>query len=164
MPDAAITLDDIARIDAIIAESDPAVAYAAIDALAKRAFDHWLFTVTRSIHATMEVERVYSSNPAAYPVGGRKKKQGTPWGEQVLDRGQPLICHSPEDIRRVFADHELILSLGIGGMVNIPVLFAGQSQATMNMSHAGDRFSEADFPALRLLASRLLPLVLAEKD
>ncbi|HEY8610517.1 MAG TPA: GAF domain-containing protein, partial [Roseomonas sp.] len=148
MPEIAstITLDDVARISSITAEGEPAAAYAAIDALARRVFDHRLFTVTRSIHATMEVERVYSSNPGAYPVGGRKKKQGTPWGEQVLDRGQPLICHGPDDIRRVFSDHELILSLGIGGMVNIPVLFAGRSHATMNMSHAGDRFSEIDFP------------------
>ncbi len=37
------------------------------------------FTVMRHLAASNEVERIYSSNPAAYPVGGRKQKQGTSW-------------------------------------------------------------------------------------
>lgn len=157
MPD--IGLDDILHVQTLTA-SDTAASYRAIDALAERVFEHRLFTVTRSLLQTKEVERVYSSNPAAYPVGGRKQKQDTEWGAQVLDRGEPLICHSRADIERVFADHALILRLGIGGMVNIPVLFGGRSVATMNVSHAGDRFSPQDFPALRTLAALLLPLVL----
>lgn len=161
MPDtaASIGLDDIVRIQALTA-SDTTAAYHAIDALAERIYQHRLFTVTRSLHETKEVERVYSSNPRAYPIGGRKQKQGTEWGAKVLDRGEPLICHGPDDIARVFADHALILSLGIGGMINVPVLLGGRSFATMNMSHAGDRFGEGDLPTLRVLAALLLPLVL----
>lgn len=79
----------------------------------------------------------------------------------MLDRGQILICHGSADIQRVFADHALILSLGITGMINVPVLFAGRSIATMNMSHARDRFGEEDFSAMTTLAALLLPLVLA---
>jgi hypothetical protein len=161
VPETTITLQDLSQIMAMTARSDPAKAYAAIDALAKRLFDHRLFTVTRSILETKQIERVYSSNPTAYPVGGRKQKQDTPWGEQVLDRGQILICHGTADIERVFADHALILSLGITGMINVPVLSAGRSVATMNMSHAQDRFSEADAPAMTTLAALLLPLVLS---
>jgi hypothetical protein len=161
MPDitAPIGLGDIIPIQALTA-SDTTAAYRAIDALAERIYQHRLFTVTRSLHETKEVERVYSSNPRAYPIGGRKQKQGTEWGIQVLDRGEPLICHGPADIVRVFADHALILSLGIGGMINVPVLFGDRSVATMNMSHAGDRFGESDLPTLRVLAALLLPLVL----
>jgi hypothetical protein len=158
---AAITTHDIAHIMAVTARSEPAAAYAAIDALAKRVFEHRLFTVTRSILETNEVERVYSSNPVAYPVGGRKQKQNTPWGEQVLDRGEMLICHGAADIQRVFADHALIFSLGISGMINVPVLFGGRSVATMNVAHSEDRFREADYPAMAVLAGLLLPLVLA---
>ena len=161
MPDttASIGLDDIIQIQALTA-SDATAAYRAIDALAERVYQHRLFTVTKSLHETKEVERVYSSNPRAYAIGGRKQKQGTEWGAQVLDRGEPLICHTPADIARVFADHELIFSLGIGSMINVPVLLGGRSFATMNMSHAGDRFSDDDLPTLRVLAALLLPMVL----
>jgi hypothetical protein len=161
VPDTNITIQDLSRIMTLTARSQPAEAYSAIDTLAARLFDHRLFTVTRSILETKEVERVYSSNPTAYPVGGRKQKQDTPWGDQVLDRGQILICHGATDIERVFADHALILSLGITGMINVPVLFAGRSIATMNMSHAQDRFRQEDFPDMAILSALLLPLVLA---
>jgi hypothetical protein len=160
MPDAP-TAQDIAHIMGLTARAQPQDAYAAIGALAGRLFDHSLFTVTRSILQTQEVERVYSSNQAAYPIGGRKQKRNTPWGEQVLDRGEILICRDPADIRRVFSDHELILSLGITAMINVPVLFAGRSVATMNMSHARDRFTRADDPTMNILAGLLLPLVLS---
>jgi GAF domain-containing protein len=156
------TTGDLANIMALTARAQPQDAYAAIDALAKRLFDHRLFTVTRSILETQEVQRVYSSNPNAYPVGGRKQKQNTPWGEQVLGRGEILVCHDAADIRRVFSDHELILSLGISAMINVPVLCAGRSLATMNMSHAQDRFSEADYATMNILAGLLLPLVLVD--
>jgi GAF domain-containing protein len=161
VPDPVITLQDVAHIMALTANAAPAEAYGAIDALAKRVFDHRLFTVTRSLLDTMEVERAYSSNPAVYPVGGRKQKQNTPWGEQVLDRGEILFCHSPAEIERVFADHVVILGLGVTSMINVPVLFAGRSIATMNMSHAEDRFQEEDIPVMIMLAALLLPLVLA---
>jgi hypothetical protein len=80
MPDTTITMQDLSRIMALTAGSEPALAYGAVDALARRLFDHRLFTVTRSILQTKEVERAYSSNPTAYPVGGRKQKQDTPLG------------------------------------------------------------------------------------
>ena len=160
MPDATIPVEAIIHIMTLTANGPPPAAYAAIDAVAQRVFDHRLFTVTRSLHETVEVERVYSSNTAAYPIGGRKQKLNTPWGEQVLDRGEVLLCHGPGSIEHYFADHVLIRSLGVNGMVNIPVLFAGRSIATMNMSHA-DRFQDADVPAMRVLAALLLPLVMA---
>jgi hypothetical protein len=162
VPETTITMQDISLIMTLTARSEPTLAYDAVRALASRLFAHQLFTVTRSILETKEVERVYSSDPTAYPVGGRKQKLDTRWGEHVLDRGQILICHGAADIERVFADHALILSLGITGMINVPVLFASRSVATMNMAHAEDRFTEADFPAVTMLAGLLLPLVLAE--
>lgn len=160
MPDPLPSPDDIAAVMALTAREGLA-AYKAVDDLARRLFDHRLFTVTRSLHETSEVERAYSSNPVAYPVGGRKQKRDTHWGHVVLDQGEVMVCRNAGDIRRVFADHELILSLGITGMVNVPVLFAGRSLATMNVSHAGDRFGPDSLPALRVLAGLLLPLVMA---
>jgi hypothetical protein len=161
MPETSITAADLAHIMALTAHATPSEAYRAIDALAQRVFQHRLFTVTRSILETSEVERVYSSNPAAYPVGGRKQKQNTPWGEQVLDRGQMLICNGAAEIERVFADHALILSLGIAALINVPVLLAGRSMATMNVARANGGFAVEDYPDMELLAGLLLPLVIA---
>ncbi len=156
-----ITIEDVVHITTLTAGPDRAAAWAAIDALAVRLFDHRLLTVLRHIVETSEVERLYSSNVTAYPVGGRKQKAGTDWGRQVLDRGEVFICHTHAEIEHTFNDHALIFSLGVGGMVNVPIRLGGKCVATMNISTAGDRFSAADHPQLLLLAALVLPLVLS---
>jgi hypothetical protein len=55
--DTTITIQDLSRIMAMTARSQPAVAYGAIDALAMRLFDHRLFTVTRSLLETVDASR-----------------------------------------------------------------------------------------------------------
>ncbi len=135
-------------------------AYRAIEALAAQAFGPSLFTVNQVLHATQEVERLYSSDPAQYAVGGRKQKRGTEWGERVLLRGELFVAQGADLIRRHFDDHDRILSLGIQEIVNVPVLFAGTVVATMNLSRPQIRFSEDERPGLALLAGLLLPLAL----
>ena len=156
-----ITIEDAAHIAALIAGPDRDAAWRAVDALAVRLYDHRLLTVLRHIVETSEVERLYSSNVTAYPVGGRKQKAGTDWGRQVLDRGEVFICHTKADIERTFIDHALIFSLGVGGMVNVPIRLGGRCVATMNISTAGDRFGAADHGQLLLLGALVLPLVLS---
>lgn len=157
----ALTVDDVARaMDAIAADPDPQAGFRAVDALVQKAFGHKLLTVLRYLPETVEVERLYSSHPDTYPLGGRKQKQGTAWGEQVLDRGEIYICADPADIERTFSDHALIFGLGVGGMMNVPILFAGRCLGTLNISHEAGRFAQSDAPTARLLASLLVPLLL----
>jgi GAF domain-containing protein len=162
VPHIDITLPEITEIMRLTATSPtPQPAFEAVDALARRLFDHNLLTVLRYDEARVEVERLYSSNAEAYPVGGRKAKRGTPWGEIVLDRQEIWIGHGPEDIKWAFADHELISSLGITGMMNVPIVLLGRCLGTLNISHPTDRFSPADHPHARLLAGLLAPVLSA---
>src|SRR3954452_14791884 len=95
-PSSAVRLDDINQILDLLGSREPALAYRAVDALAQCVIGHRLFTVMRQIEESAEVERLYSSNEADYPVGGRKPKQGTPWGEIVLGRGEAFIAKDAE--------------------------------------------------------------------
>jgi hypothetical protein len=80
-----LTLSDVAAIlDMLARDPDPQAAFLVFDRVVQRVLGHKLLTVMRHVRASAEVERIYSSNPRAYPVGGRKHKQGTPWGEMVL--------------------------------------------------------------------------------
>jgi len=94
--------------------------------------------------ANQEVERLYSSLPGAYPVSSRKPKQSTPWGVQVLDRGEIFIANSPDEVPAAFADYKLIFSLGIGAIMNVPVRFRGRSLGTMSICSEPGWFTEAD--------------------
>jgi GAF domain-containing protein len=158
----AVTLSDVTAIAEIAANAaDADAVFHAVDALAQKTIGHRLFTIMRLHAATHEVERLYSSLPDTYPVSGRKPKQGTPWGEQVLDRGEIFVANTPDEVRAAFADHALIFSLGIGAIMNVPIRFRGRSLGTMNICAAAGRFSDADRTPGRLLASLLVPPLLA---
>jgi GAF domain-containing protein len=157
----ALTTEDIARAMEVGASSKEAhAAYAAIDALAQRTIGHRLFTVMRYLRETVEVERLYSSNPADYPPGGRKPKQGTPWGDVVLERGEVFIAPDADGVRAAFSDHVLLARLGIGAILNVPIRFRGRVLGTMNLSNEAGYFQPEMIAPGRVLAALLAPLLL----
>src|SRR3954467_11532174 len=102
----ALTTVDLSILADILARPHDAIdLYAAVDRLVQETIGHKLFTMMRVHEATSEVERIYSSNMTAYPVGGRKEKRGTPWSRVVLDRGEVFVARNPEEVREAFADH-----------------------------------------------------------
>jgi len=152
-------LADVAAIIELVArETDPQATFVVFDKIAQRVLGHKLLTVMRHDAATAEVERVYSSNPLAYPVGGRKQKQGTPWGEKVLDHGEVFIARNKDELRAAFADYELIVSLGIGSIMNVPIMRHGRCLGIVNLSHDAGRYGDADIAPGRILAGLLVPL------
>jgi GAF domain-containing protein len=156
-----LTLDQVAHaIETTASSPDVQAAYGAVDALAQRTIGHKLFTVMRYLRETVEVERLYSSNLADYPVGGRKPKQGTPWGEKVLDRGEVFIAPDAEGVRNAFSDHALLTRLGISSIMNIPIRFRGRVLGTMNLSHEAGHFTADMIGPGRILAGLLVPLLL----
>jgi len=157
-----LTLANIARVmDIAASDAAPDAVFRAVEALAQRAIGFRLFTIMRLHAASQEVERLYSSLPDAYPVSGRKPKQGTPWGAQVLDRGEIFIANTPAEVEAAFADYKLIFSLGIGAIMNVPIRCAGRSLGTMNLCAEAHWFTDTDREPGRLLASLLVPPLLA---
>ncbi|HZQ61808.1 MAG TPA: GAF domain-containing protein [Casimicrobiaceae bacterium] len=158
-----LTTDDLLRLADLSARAHTAAdIYAAVDALVHDVIGHKLFTVMRVHEDTAEVERTYSSNTTAYPVGGRKGKRGTPWSRVVLDRGEVFIARDRDEVREAFSDHELIESLGIGSIMNVPLSYRGRQLGTMNVSHVAGWFKESDVAAGRLIAPFVVPLLLTE--
>jgi GAF domain-containing protein len=156
---------DIAAVMEITASTaDPHATFRAVEALAGRTIGHRLFTVMHNIEASQEVERVYSSNPTAYPAGGRKQKQGTRWGDVVLDRGEVFLARDRDELRAAFPDYELIFSLGIGAILNVPIRHAGRCIGTLNLCGPAGQYDEADVPTGLLLAALLTPVVMVAKE
>jgi GAF domain-containing protein len=157
----ALNADDIANaMETAASSNDVHAAYATVDELAQRTIGHRLFTVMRYLPETVEVERLYSSNPSDYPPGGRKPKQGTPWGDVVLDRGEVFIAADAEGVRAAFSDHALLARLGISSIMNIPIRFRGRVLGTMNLSHEAGHFTSDMIEPGRILAGLLVPLLL----
>jgi transcriptional regulator with GAF, ATPase, and Fis domain len=165
MPDRAhvLTLDDLASLAQLSAGAhEPQELYAAVDALVQKVIGHRLFTIMRVHEAAMEVERVYSSNTAAYPVGGRKTKRGTPWSKSVLDKGEVFVARTADEVRAAFDDYALIFSLGVGSIMNVPIGYRGRRMGTMNISNEAAWFRDQDAAAGLLIAPLLVPALLTE--
>jgi GAF domain-containing protein len=122
----------------------PAEIFAAVEALCADAIGQRLFTVMRFDAESFEVERLYTSDAAAYPVGGRKKKARDAWGEHVLVEARAFRANTPEEIRATFDDHDKILALGIGAILNIPLVHGGRCVGTMNFCHVAGWYTQED--------------------
>jgi hypothetical protein len=156
-----LTVGDLADLAAVAGDAaDPLVLFAAAERLVRRTIGHRLFTVTRVHEAAREVERVYSTNPDAYPVGGRKQKRDTAWGQTVLAEGRVFLARTPAEVREAFADHELLARLGIGAILNVPIAAAGRRLGVMNVSHEADWFTPGDVERGRVIAALLTPALL----
>ena len=135
--------------------------YQRIDRAVQSLVRHRLFTLLVVVEGGREVERIYTSDPVAYPLTGRKPMGPTPWGDHVIKGMQPWLGRTMADIRWAFPDHALIESLGCGSCINIPVIVFGQMIGTMNVLDRENAYDEQAVATLQLFAP-LLALPFAE--
>ena len=151
--------DDIEALSAGAAKS-PASLFAAIAAIAARRVDAGLVTAMRHDEAASTVARIYSSNEAAYPVGGRKVKQESDWSRHVLVEHRVLVSAGDDAIRRHYNDHAIIFGLGLHSCVNVPLVSAGKCIGTLNVLRAQAEWSEDEVTLVRALGLAALAGVL----
>ncbi|GHF66224.1 hypothetical protein FHX82_005995 [Amycolatopsis bartoniae] len=121
-----------------------------------------LFTVLAWVPQRRAMRRVYSSHPEQYPVGGEKSVeiQGG-WLEQCIVRQEPFFGPDRAAVRGVFADHELIDSLGCGAVINVPVVDEGETLGTLAILDAEGAYDEASVAAAVRLAPLAVPALRA---
>jgi GAF domain-containing protein len=142
--------NDIETLSAGAAKSAGAL-FAAITDVARRRVDAGLVTAMRHDEAAATVERIYSSNEQAYPVGGRKLKRDTGWSRKVLAEHQVLLSAGDEGIRESFDDHAIIFGLGLHSCVNVPLVSNGKCIGTLNVLRAHAEWSEDEIALVRAL-------------
>ena len=154
-------LDPLVHLHAIAAaaaaEDQPAALFAAIERATAALIGHRLFTVMRYHADTAESERVWSNQPSAYPVRGRKPVVDSAWTRRIFAERRPYIGRDAADIRAVFPDHELIASLGCASVLNLPVVWAGQVLGTINLLHEMGWYREAQVPLGLICAALAVP-------
>lgn len=110
-----------------------------------------------------ELQRLWSSNPQAYPVAGLKRKTLTAWSRQLLQRCEIFVGEGDAALREVFDDHARITALGLHGVVNVPLLMEGRCAATFNVLGCQAPWQPTDITLIRLLAVLATPWVLQER-
>jgi GAF domain-containing protein len=125
-----------------------------------RTVGYRLYTVTRMLRGGLEVERVYSTNVAVYPVGGRKPVLPNAYTQRVRGEMKPFLARTPSEFAPLFPDHETIVGLGLGSVMNLPVVFDGAVLGTVNLLDQEGAYHEQHVEHAMLIAQQLVPALL----
>lgn len=160
--------DQLAALDAVAAVlrdgPDRNALFKAVEDALQDTIGHRLFTLLAVLPDGEQVQRFWSSDEKAYPLTGRKRVGPTPWGEVVLKGKAPYLGLDADAIRWAFADHELIASLGLGSVINIPIVHEGRLLGTMNILHGENHFSERDVEVANRFSPYLVSAFAAEVE
>ena len=151
-------LEAVAR--AVAEAGQPEPVFRALDRAMGAVIGHKLFTVLLHYPHARESERRYTNQPGAYPVGGRKPVTASAWTARLFVERLPYIGKNALDIREVFFDHELILSLGCASVLNVPVAWDGRTLGTINLLHEAGWYDEGDVPVAQTFAALAAPTLL----
>jgi len=156
-----LTVADVAHVVAIVANRTEATdMYAAVERLAKEVCGWRLFTVLRYVEAEGAVERIHSSDPKAYPVGGRKPLDKLQETHAAMADGMVHLAASREAVRKAYFDHELIFSLGITAILNAPIRHGGRRLGTLNLCGEEGMYDVAAIGKAQVLAGLLAPVLM----
>ncbi len=155
-------LQDVAR--RVAEHGQPETGFRALDWAMGAVIGHKLFTILLHHPGARESERRYTNQPAAYPVGGRKPVTPSAWTERLFVEQRPYIGKNADDIREVFFDHEIILSLGCESVLNVPVVWDGRTLGTINLLHEAGWYDERDVPVAQCFAALAVPGLLLLSD
>ncbi|TYB58016.1 GAF domain-containing protein [Nonomuraea sp. PA05] len=113
-----------------------------------------LFTVLAWVPERRALRRVHSSHPEQYPVGGEKTVEvAQGWLATCIEGRQPYFGKDRAAVREIFADHELIESLGCSSIINVPVLGDdGEVLGVLNILDAEGTYDDASVAAAQAIA------------
>jgi hypothetical protein len=120
-----------------------------------------LFTVTALDDRAAVHRRAYTSHPVEYPLQGTKPLDKDAWYEACVAARQPFVANTPAEFEAHFFDHALIVSLGLGSCVNLPVKARGEVQGTVNLLAEAGHFTPDRLAAYHALIAAAEPAICA---
>ena len=159
-----LTLDDVRAVMALQAEKPERETYKAVERLAAETCGWRLLTILKYVEKDAVVERLSSSDEKAYPLGGRKPLDKIASSHSGMEHGDIFLAGTKADVKAAFFDHELIFSLGITAIMNVPIRHAGRRLGTLNFCGEEGNYHEREMQIGRVLAGLLAPALLKAVD
>ena len=121
-----------------------------------------LFTVTALDDRVAVHRRVYTSHPEDYPLQGTKPLDRDDWYDACIAARKPFVANSPAEFETHFFDHALIVSLGLGSCVNLPVTAGEEVRGTVNLLAEAGHFTDDKLAAYQALVTGVEPALCAD--
>lgn len=142
------------------APEQPRILLEAVGKAFAAAMGYKLYTVTQILKGGREVERIHSTNTEVYPVGGRKPVLANAYNERVRMQMQPFLGRTVDDFKPYFPDHETIAGLGLGSVMNLPIIYGGEMLGTANLLDSPLAYDTQHLEPAMIIARQLLPALL----
>lgn len=158
--------DNFARLTtAMAAPGQPQSLLQLLEEVLEQTIGHRLITLLQVQRDGQRMRRIYTNNPDAYPVGGLKPVAVSQWTERVLRKGEPFLGRNSGEIRGMLQDHELIASLGLGSIINMPVVYDGRTLGALNILDVEGYYTPEHLEKARSYSAFVVPsLLLAGLD
>ena len=121
-----------------------------------------LFTVTRLDEDKALFARVFTSHPREYPVSGTKPMERDGWYDTTIAGRRTFVANTPPEFARYFFDHALIVSLGLGSCINVPVVDDDRVLGTVNILAEAGHFTPQKLAAYEALVAAATPALATE--
>ncbi|WP_374430485.1 GAF domain-containing protein [Tabrizicola sp.] len=121
-----------------------------------------LFTVTTVDEEAGLARRLYTSHPVEYPVSGIKPMEKDGWYDHTVRGQRTFVANTPPEFAKYFFDHALIVSLGLGSCINVPVVDGGRVLGTVNLLAEAGHFTPDRLAAYEVLVAEATPALVAE--
>lgn len=121
-----------------------------------------LFTVTTVDEEAELARRVFSSHPVEYPLSGTKPLTKDGWYDHTVAGRQTFVANTPPEFAKYFFDHALIMSLGLGSCINVPVVDGDKVLGTVNILAEAGHFTDAKLAAYEALVAEAAPALALE--
>lgn len=100
----------------------------------------------------IQLQRIWTSHPAEYPVTGRKRKRLSRWTETLFVQCRVFVGEGRAMLAQTFDDHALMARLGLNAFINVPLLLDGRTIGTFNVFGPRPAWREGEIAVVRLLA------------
>ncbi|OQV01243.1 GAF domain-containing protein [Cladophialophora immunda] len=161
---AATLVADLSQLAALMHENaEPSMIWTTLGRVLAQHFGYSLFTILIYSPIMGQAYRVHSTRPDLHPLGPRHS-QGTnsthprtppereAWVERVIVQGQTWRGSTREDLKAVFEDGELLWSVGLGSVLNIPVCVEGRTIGSLNILDSEHAYDTAQLEVGILIA------------
>ncbi len=141
---------------AFAAAKQPEDIFDAVAAVARERIGFGLLTMLMLTPDGDEVQRIYTTDGVNYPVSGRERLGTTAWGQHVLVEQRPYLGADRADLAWAFpGDFDLIVSLGLGATMNVPIVALGRTLGSLNILDTDGRYGDPHLEAAATLAPYL---------
>ncbi len=124
----------------------------------KKTVGYQLFTITRILPEGKEVERIYTTRPDVYPLAGRKPMRNDAQ-TKMTQSAQTYLASTTEAMVPYFPDLDTIKQLGLGSVINMPIVINGSVIGTVNILDAEHYYQASHVDQLQSFASEITAII-----